>query len=176
MIIYLDMDEVICDMLTPLCKEYSKITGQNFTINSIEEYCLKKFPGIRDIFLKPGFFINLKPVRNSIEVISQLYIQGRHELFIASDPGGVGHVANEKLQWIEKYLPFLLPKNVFLGSRKELLRGDLIFDDNPNYIEAFNGISVIMDKPYNKSAAANFRVKSWSEFFNLIKQIEKNKC
>ncbi len=169
----LDMDECICDMLTPLCQEYSRVIDKAFVIDDIVQYDLSIYPGMKELFLRPNFFVNLKPYREALKIIAQFHIEGKHEIFIATDPMGMDFIASEKLIWLHEHLPFLLPKNVFLGHRKDLLKGDLIFDDAPHHINGFDGIKVIMDKPYNQDVVADYRVQDWKEFYKLVRKLER---
>src|SRR5690606_37094640 len=58
------------------------------------------------------------------------------------------------------------------AHRKELIRGDLLFDDAPHNLEAFApyGVPVAMAYPYNETVPYT-RVRDWPEFLALVDRL-----
>lgn len=89
---------------------------------------------------KKGFFQNLVPYPNGLEIVKSLYDAG-HEIFVLSACINSKYCKAEKMEWIGKYLPFVKNENIHLiptGSSKaeyaESLYGKLdknciLFDD-----------------------------------------------
>lgn len=166
------MDECICAFLERLCLEYNYLNNQNLKPEDIDKWDLAPFIGIegKNIFKKPGFFINLKPFPYAIETLLELKRDSHDILIVTHPPNGV--TAMEKHQWIEKYLSFIPSENIVLTARKSLIKGDLIFDDAPIHLEGFDGIKVCMNKPYNKDYInCDYRVNNWLEFYNVVKRL-----
>ena len=166
------MDETILDMVNPMLKQYNTKYGTNLKMKDIYEYELSKYPYLPDIYRQPGFFLKLIPYPNAVEVITQLHEDG-YFVLIASNAMCDGNIAAEKYLWLEKYLPFLLPNNVALMAPKHLIKGDVIFDDAPHYIETFSGTTIVMDRPYNQEVEANYRIynNNWLKFYEIIKNL-----
>ncbi len=166
------MDEVICDFLGPLCRQYNELHGTDRSPDRFSEYDLSSFIGGkgREIFLKAGFFYSLEPYPGSLEIIETLRKDG-HDVIIASNALGNPDAAADKCRWMEKYLPALLAENFFITSRKYLIRGDILFDDSPGVLENFPGIRVVMDRPYNQQVEG-FRIynNNWHDFYRLVKE------
>lgn len=163
----IDMDEVMVMFLDDLVKKHNLKYGTTYTVNDFTEYKLPE--ELINTFLEPGFFYNLKPFPNAIETISRLIHLG-YEIVVATHCNEIGYIAQEKIQWLQKNAPFLL-SNLVITKRKDLLRGDLIFDDAPHFLDSFKGIKVAMDRPYNQNTVVDYRVKSWTEFENVAKKL-----
>lgn len=171
----IDMDEVICDFLGPLCRQYNHLYGTDWSVSQFSEYDLGSFIGDegREIFLKAGFFYGLEPYPGSLEILGKLGADG-HDVIIASNALGNPDAAADKCRWMAKYLPELLPENFFITSRKYLVRGDLLFDDSPGVLNNFPGIKVVMDRPYNRKVEAH-RIynNNWHDFYRLVSELSK---
>jgi len=182
--IYLDLDEVICAFLDQLCFKYNEQCNKNLKPNDIKTYSLSNYlneDGMK-IFHKPGFFMSLKPIKNSIETIKKLIDDG-HTVFIISSPMNEFSVF-EKYLWCKKYLPFFDIRNLILvGNKSELLsridgENSVLFDDCPAYLREFNGIRIVMDREYNKELIVgdsvngmndvDYRVSGWDEFYEVV--------
>ena len=173
--IYLDMDEVICDFLEKLIKEYNSTYNKDIKKEDIKEWQLEKYVGKEGIalFHKPGFFADLEPIDQSLEVIRLLQYLGK-EMFVISSPTNE-HCFYDKYRWIKEYMPFFPVENLILVKNKgdllSQIKGGILFDDCPEYLERFNGVSVCMDMPYNQDAKCDLRVEDWWEFYGLVRGV-----
>lgn len=88
-----------------------------------------------------GFFAGLKPYPKTIATIKKLYKAG-NKIFILSACIDSDYCESEKLEWINRYLPFLPKENILLvpyGTIKakafskayntKITRNDILFDD-----------------------------------------------
>ena len=107
-IVYIDMDDTICDFTTPFK------TG---------EYKLK-YPQS-----KVGFFLDLKPIEGAIEGINTL--QSKYDVWILTRPSIKNiHCYTEKAAWIRKYLGEEMLNKMILCPDKSLVKGDYLIDDD----------------------------------------------
>lgn len=106
--IYIDMDDTICDFITPFK------TG---------EYKLK-YPQS-----KVGFFLNLKPLEFAIDGIRIL--QSKYDVWILTRPSIKNiHCYTEKAEWIKKYFGEGMLEKLILCPDKSLVKGDYLIDDD----------------------------------------------
>lgn len=169
--ICIDLDEVTVNFLEYLCVQYNYLYNQNLKKEDIITWDLSTYitNNGKEIFHKPGFFINLKPFPYAIDTLLRLKHDGHDILIVSSPPNGI--TSAEKYHWIEKYLSFIPRENIIMCNRKSLIKGDLIFEDNPEALEKFDGISVCMDRPYNQDAKCDYRVSGWLEFYEVVRSL-----
>lgn len=164
----IDMDSVICDLMTEWHKRYNQDYQDNLNVQKLQcwrsedyvkEECGEK---IYDYLDEPGLFLSLTPLPNAVEVLRRLSKQ--YEILIVSSSRTYAYT--EKEHWVEKHLPFIGKRNLIFTHRKDMIRGDLLFDDAPHNLLAFRETgrtAVAMDYPYNKDVDVP-RVKSWKDF------------
>jgi 5'-nucleotidase len=164
----IDMDSVICDLMTEWHKRYNKDFGDNLTVQRLKSWDSSKYvkeecgENIYHYLHEPGLFLGLKALPHAIEVLERL--SKKYELLIVTSSVSTAFV--EKEQWVEKHLPFIGKENIIFSHRKEKIQGDLLFDDAPHNLESFKKtgrLAVAMDYPYNCTVDVP-RVKNWLEF------------
>jgi 5'(3')-deoxyribonucleotidase len=158
-----DMDEVICDLLTPLFKEYNKIYKTSANINMLTDYFL--LDGMKDIYKQEGFFLSLKPFPDAIETLEKL--NEKYNLIIATFAETM-QIVNEKYMWAKQNMPFIPFNNIVLGNYKWMMDADYLIDDNPHYLTRFKKCCICVDKPYNRDEGLNFKYR-----VNSLKDVEK---
>lgn len=98
--------------------------------NYPEEYRSK----ILDTIRRQGFYDAMKPLGNSIEVLNQLYDDGRFHPYLCSSPEtDTVHQGcwSEKARWVERYLGSRWLDRLMLIRDKSLAMADIIVDDKP---------------------------------------------
>jgi 5'-nucleotidase len=145
MIIYIDMDGVLCDFNTPY---------QQALIEHPEELYPQSIP---------GFFINLTPFENAIESVKTLALV--NDVYILSAPSVLNpHSYTEKRLWIEKYLGIEMCHKLILTPNKGLNKGDILIDDEKSGRgqESFEGTFIHFGSP------------EFSDWKKIITYIENN--
>ncbi|WP_257347552.1 5' nucleotidase, NT5C type [Pseudalkalibacillus decolorationis] len=173
----IDMDSVICDLMTEWHRRYNRDYDDNLSIQDLKcwdsENYVKKECGnkIYDYLDEPELFIKLDPLPNAIEVLRRLH--ENYEILIVTSSRTYAYTEKEK--WIEKHLPFIGKRNLIFTHRKEMVRGDILFDDAPHNLIAFKKTgrtAIAMDYPYNQDVKVD-RVSSWLEFEGWLEAYEK---
>ena len=116
---------------------------------------------------RPGFFADLEPVPGAVDTLSHL--SKRVELVVVT--ASPKNALADKTRWVEKHLPFVPRRNIVLTYRKDLVRGDFMFDDAPRNLEHFPGVRILLDYPYNRDFHAAHRVRDWAEFARLMDRL-----
>lgn len=182
----IDMDGVLVDMLPAWVSAYNTAADESLTTDDVVSYRWADFVGeekeiiAEECILRPGFFYNLEPAKDSIEVLKSLHEDG-HEIVIITTPptdhakGCVAStVIEEKELWVRKHLPFLHPvkNHMIYTRRKDTVLGHVLFDDGPHNIAEYEaaglGLTCVMDYKYNQHVASSFRVSSWNEFHIIV--------
>lgn len=166
--ILLDMDSVICDLMTDWHRRYNEDYQDTLTVEKLKcwksENYVKPECGLKiyDYLREPGLFLHLKALPHAIEVIERLSQQ--HEIMIVTS--SVSTAFTEKEMWVEEHLHFIGKENIIFTHKKDKVCGDLLFDDAPHNLEAFQStgrIAVAMNYPYNQKLEIP-RVSNWLEF------------
>ena len=113
MIVYIDMDDVLCDF-----------TGQfNADIASN--------PPIGFPQSQYGFFAKLKPIEGALETVKSLSASDRYSPYILTAPSIRNPLCyTEKRVWIEEKLGMEFVSRLIICPDKSLLKGDILIDDN----------------------------------------------
>ena len=172
----IDMDSVIVDLMTEWFQRYSQAYDDDLTVDSILCWQTEKYvkpecgAKIYDFLDEPGLFRHLKPLPGAIETLKRL----SEDFDILIVTASRTHAYTEKEQWVEEHLPFIGKRNLIFSHRKDMIRGDVLFDDAPPNLRAFAAtgrLAVAMDYPYNRDVDVP-RVGNWAEFERYIRERE----
>jgi len=167
--ILVDMDGVLCNLIEKWFRLYNKEYGDDLSIEKLVEWGPHRFAragsAVYKYLSQPGFFRDLSPIPGAVEGVRSLMERG-HDVVVVT-AARRGH--RDKLEWLRQRLPFLDTRNIVFAHRKELVRGDVLFDDAPHNLEAFApfGQPVAMAYPYNEGVGCP-RVRTWSEFLAFV--------
>ena len=73
---------------------------------------------------------------------------------------------------IMREFPEIPPENIYMGSRKDKLSVDILFDDGMhNVIKSNAAYPILMRRPWNQSATGMLAVNNYDEFLKLVEVI-----
>ncbi len=165
----IDMDGVLCNLVKKWFSVYNAEHNDTLRAEEMQQWgphvYAKKGKTIYGYLKEPGFFLDLEPIAGAVDGTQRLLEMG-HEIVVVT---AARHGHSDKLAWVQNNLPFLDYRQVVFAHRKELVRGDVLFDDAPHNLAAFQpyGLPVAMAYRYNEGAPG-LRVQSWPEFVTLI--------
>jgi len=113
MIIYIDMDDVIC--------EFSKQFEKDFAKN----------PKIAFPQSQWGFFSKLLPVTGATDSLAALLSSEVYDPYILTAPSVKNPLCyTEKRIWVEEHLGMAYVERLIISPNKSLLKGSYLIDDN----------------------------------------------
>ena len=113
MIIYVDMDDVLC----------------NFR-KSFDEAIINN-PRIKYPQSQYGFFSGLEPLDGAIDAVFAINDSSEYEFYILTAPSPRNPLCyTEKRVWVESHLGYDFVEKLIICSNKGLLKGDILIDDN----------------------------------------------
>ena len=138
-IVYVDMDNTICDFLTPFKSGQFKL----------------KYPQS-----KIGFFLDLEPLEGALEGIKTL--QQKYDVWILTRPSIKNtNCYTEKAEWIKKYFGENFLEKLILCPNKSLVKGDYLIDDDHRHGQTeFEGEHIHFGK--------NDKFKTWSQVIEYL--------
>lgn len=170
--ILVDMDGVLCNLVGKWFAVYNREYGDQICLDDLDQWgphrIARAGKAVYKYLSQPGFFRDLEPIDGAIDGVRTLLAKG-HDVVIVT-AARRGH--RDKLDWLAQHLPFLPRDNVVFAHRKELVRGDLLFDDAPHNLQAFApyGIPVAMAYRYNSGLDCH-RVPDWPSFLSLVDRL-----
>ncbi|APY12329.1 5'(3')-deoxyribonucleotidase [Seonamhaeicola sp. S2-3] len=167
MTIFVDMDDVLTDTYGKHIELYNKEHQQKLSLAHIESgEVWQNVPethkeSILQHAYKKGFFRDLKPIKDAIQVMEALY--KKHEVYIATAATQFPNSLQEKSDWLDQYMPFITWEHRIMCGHKFILRGDLLIDDRTYNLEKFEGDTLLFNSPHNVGETGYTRVSSWLE-------------
>ena len=163
--IFIDMDYVICDNLERFQEWYERdygvriaddqLRGKKYREAVPDEHreAVTGYP-----YLK-GFHDELAPRPGSLQVVEALHKQ--YEVFIASAAMEFPLSLIDKKKWMAKYLPSIPWQRIIFCGSKDILKGDLLIDDNAYNLDAFDGAGLFFEAHHNLGQEGYDRVADW---------------
>ena len=169
----IDMDGVLADFLETLVIEHNIKHNDNMKVSDIKTWELD--PRLIDLFNNdPSIFSRPNPIPGAIETMKVLLTNPDYNVYIATDTNGCADIYKHKYEWIQKHLPSFNMKRFIAIKEKDLLKLDVLLDDNPHILstDTFT-YKVAMSARYNEGVVCSFRINKWSEFLEVLEKIER---
>lgn len=137
-----DLDGIIVDLLKAWLDFHNAKYGDNFTKADITEFAMHKCVKpehrgkIYEFLNLDNCFDDLQPIPGAIEAVNNLIEKG-HDFVVLTASAKNPMSAFGKIKWVKKYLG-LERQQIIVSSRKELICGDVLIDDSPDNIKAYN--------------------------------------
>ena len=126
---------------------------------------------IFEYFNDPEFYENQPVIEGAKEFVKKL--SQITEVFISTSipPEFMGIRAKR----IMEEFPEIPASNIYMGSRKEKISTDILFDDGMHNVFKSNAsYPVLMRRPWNRSATGMLAVNTYDEFLKLVETITKS--
>lgn len=179
-VLLFDLDGICCDLVSKWLEHYNRdysdrLRPEDITVwewhTLVKPECGKK---IYHYLNRPGFFADLQPLPGAVETLQSLS-ETLELIVVTASPK---EAMADKTRWVRRHLPFVNKHNLVITYRKDLVRGDFMFDDAPRNLKNFPGVRIMMDYPYNRDFQDCHRVRDWAEFrcliLNLVREQGKN--
>ena len=170
--IILDCDDVLYPCNQKAVELLNEEKGTKFTIDHIWKW------GIMDsdlderlkFFKDPSFIRELPPCEGARRFIRALSRMG--EIFVATSVAPA--CAGERVTSILKYFPEIPPENILIGSRKDMLHGDILLDDAMhNIANSRIQYPVLFRQPWNRRESGALAVSTYDEFLSFVQMIQR---
>lgn len=156
LVLLFDMDAILIDLLRPWLAWYNQTHDDKLTVDDIPGYNLENHVKCTPDQLYEFFTIeryeSCPPLPGAAESLEKLHHEG-HDIVIST--ATAGNTAQAKWTLAKKVAPFLKNSNIMVGSRKELIKGDVFVDDAPKNVVKYRNAwpqahILTIAYPYNK--------------------------
>ncbi|WP_047546146.1 5' nucleotidase, NT5C type [Psychroserpens sp. Hel_I_66] len=167
MTIFVDMDDVLADTYGKHIELYNQehkkeLSLSHITSGEVWQNVPETYQGsIRDHVNQLGFFRDLEPIKDSIEVMRKLC--DKHDVYIATAATQFPDSLKEKSEWLDEHFPFIDWQHRIMCGHKFILRGDVLIDDRTYNLENFIGETLLFTSPHNINDSGYERVSTWLE-------------
>ncbi len=176
-VLLFDLDGICCDLMTKWLEHYNRDWDDHLRPEQITSWSWDEFvkpecgKRIYHYLNRPGFFADLRPIPGCIDSLRRL--EKVCELVVVT--ASPKEAAGDKMRWVQKHLPMVPKGNVVVTYRKDLVRGDFMFDDAPKNLRNHPATRIMLDYPYNRDFHDCHRVHSWLEAEELIYRLSLQK-
>jgi 5'(3')-deoxyribonucleotidase len=172
-VLLFDLDGICCNLMKKWLAHYNRDYDDHLTEADITSWewgdfvkpeCGKR---IYHYLNRAGFFADLEPIEGCVETLGRLAEICELVVVTASPKEAAG----DKMRWVQRHLPMVPKGNVVVTYRKDLVRGDFMFDDAPKNLRNHPATRIMLDYPYNRDFHDCHRVHSWAEAEALIRSL-----
>lgn len=172
-VLLFDLDGICANLMKKWLAVYNRDYDDHLTEADITSWewgdlvkpaCGKK---IYHYLNRRGFFADLEPLPGCIESLGRLE-QICELVVVTASPK---EAAGDKIAWVRHHLRMVPRGNIVITYRKDLVRGDFMFDDAPKNLIHHPATRIMLDYPYNRDFHDCHRVHSWAEAEALICQL-----
>ena len=126
---------------------------------------------IFEFFNDPKFFETQPVIEGAKEFVRKLTKITEVFICTAMDPRFMSIRARRILE----EFPEILPENIIMGTRKDKVNVDILFDDGMHNVFKSNAAyPILMRRPWNQNATGMLAVNNYDEFLTLVDVIRKS--
>ncbi len=168
----LDVDDVLMD-----CVAYAvKLANEKYKFSppiTLDEVTTwgksgKRTDVVHEFFSDPEFYRTQPLIQGAKEFVKEL--SKRTEVFISTaiPPDFMGIRAKR----IMEEFPEIPPDHIYMGSRKDKIHVDILFDDAMhNVLRSEAKYPILLRRPWNQEATGMLAVNNYAEFLRLVEEI-----
>ena len=167
-----DVDGVLKECFEYACRVANEELGLKLNPENSRGYNLvgTEYEPVIKYFSNPEFVRTQPLYSGAKEFIEKLQERGE-VFFITSVPA---EVMSARACVLMSEFPSVPKENIIMGTRKELVKVDVLLDDSPdNITESESAYPVLMRKPWNSWMTGCLSVNNYNEFLTLIDTILK---
>ena len=119
----------------------------------------------------PEFFRNQPPIKGAREFVQKL--SQMTEVFVST--ATYPQFMSLRAQRIMEEFPEIPPDHILMGSRKDKIDVDILFDDGMHNVSRSNAAyPILMRRPWNQDATGILAVNTYEEFLKLVEVIAES--
>lgn len=177
-LILVDMDGVLADFEKAFLDRW-KFLYPNKTHIPLEkrnifylkdQYPKEEIKNIYSIILEMGFYLNMEPIKGSIEAMHKMLELGHNVLICTSPIRNSNYCVQEKYEWVRRNLGKQWELRLNLVRDKKYMKGDYLIDDKPDIrgeVEP-DWEHIVYDQPYNRNITDGRRRMTWENWQDII--------
>lgn len=180
-LVLVDLDNTLVNMVEVWLEKYNLRSGESVSMDDITDYDVTKFVKqpelLNNLLEESDFFYDLEPMPGAVEYFNKLIESGLDIVIVTQPPRKCDYAIRDKKRWMEKYFPDFNLANMIFCHRKNLIHGDILFDDKMAHLSEWykrnpTGITASLKWRYNKYSSVSHMDfdpdTAWREFYTYI--------
>ena len=172
--IIVDVDDVVVNLMEYCVRKFNKETGLWLKKDQIRSWDIASYTDpekariFYEYFKDPLIYNAIGPIEGALNSINILRENGHRIVFCT-----VNNYDNCKANWLFRHEFMEDIKDFAVVHDKNLIRGDIILDDAPHFIQ--NSVfkyPVVFTQPWNEDINFKNRVNNWKEFLKLVEELQ----
>ena len=154
--ITVDFDDTICYFQQHVLNRVNSELGTSVELSDITSWgldgCLTEdvVTAMTQIYEGGANYSEVLPNESAINALHALHNDG-HNITIVTAGFGKSDIVKQKIEWLEKYLPFISLKDIAFLGNKGITFGDIIIDDGwHNLVDARYGRKILIPYEWNR--------------------------
>lgn len=181
--ILVDIDNTMWDLTGEWVRVLNETYGYDVSPEDIVDYYVQKaYPGLTNDqvywpFYDRWFWNGVKPLAGCYDVLKEFQSRGyRIKVVTATDY----KLCKPKFNALLRHFDFLDYKDIIISYDKHMIYGEVLIDDNPEYLVGRHGTNIMLDCPYNRDKDYSIlgvqRVRDWYDVKDVIDKefLERN--
>lgn len=175
--ILVDMDDVLADFDAEFLKRWRARHPEKMyvpleerkTFYVKESYPQDLQPLVSEIYLEPGFFREMMPVKGGVDAVKTMQQMGLEIFFCTSPLYVYKNCVLEKYEWVDHHFGSEWVNRIVLTRDKTLVKGDILIDDKPVITGAESAPMwehILYDRPYNRDV--NRKRLTWQNWKQVL--------
>lgn len=180
MTILVDMDDTIEDLLGAWTTYLTETTGVCVKPEDIREWDMSNaYPSltseqIYSPLLNSRFWSAVRPKDGAVEYLQRLISDGHYVYIVTASYYKTVPLKIESV--LHKYFPFVSDRTVIVASLKQMIKGDVLIDDNPGNLVGGDYARILFDAPHNRDFHEKRygikRARNWEEVYAIIEKMK----
>jgi 5'(3')-deoxyribonucleotidase len=177
--IFVDVDDVVLNLLKEWLRLYNLDYGENLKPSDIKDWYVHKFVNpkcgnkIYDYLSLPKLYDNVLPFPHALSTINYLRDELGHRIIFATKEVEMRNVSYRKFERLEQ-LGFNPNFNDYVEIKdKSLLLGEVLVDDGIHNVTSFVGRGLLFTRAHNEAFEWKDRVSSWDEVKSVIEEMTR---
>lgn len=167
LVVLLDVDDLVAECNGAALRHFNASNGTKYVLEDIVSWTCQTVKRYRHLFVDPNFVRNQPLVPGAENFVRALMDRGCEVVFVTST-----ECEQARREWLDRNFPFVPKENRIFTSRKDLVEGDVLFDDAPHNIHKSRvRYPILMRKPWNRDVTGVMAVDGFDEALLYIDHI-----
>lgn len=173
--IFFDVDDVLVSFTKGICNICEKKFNKPFNYEDVVwgfKNCEKEeIEFIESLFCNVDFIDSLPLMNGAIKAVNEMIDRGHEVMFCTAT---YSTVMTTRALYLINHFKDIHPRNIIITGRKDVIDGDILFDDSVNNIvNSRVKVPVVVTSPWNKDLTGYVRAEDPEDYIKIVDLVEQ---